>query len=92
MSFPHYFLQASGHLAEQLKTREYIVARITSIMERVVDQKVRILTLYSIFKIILSYRRHDRTPLVIPTGLEKASSIICLKSKIGRSRAKINGG
>jgi len=41
VSFPHYFLQATGHLAEQLKTREWIVARITSITERVVDQKVR---------------------------------------------------
>ncbi|KAH9962908.1 hypothetical protein BC827DRAFT_1195700 [Russula dissimulans] len=39
VSFPHYFLQATGHLAEQLKTREWIVARITSITERVVDQK-----------------------------------------------------
>ncbi|PCH35298.1 hypothetical protein WOLCODRAFT_139840 [Wolfiporia cocos MD-104 SS10] len=37
VSFPHYFLQATGHLAEQLKTREWIVARITSITERVVD-------------------------------------------------------
>ncbi|KAI0942131.1 hypothetical protein AcV7_002650 [Taiwanofungus camphoratus] len=39
VSFPHYFLQASGHFAEQLKTREWIVARITSITERVVDHK-----------------------------------------------------
>ncbi|TFY68709.1 hypothetical protein EVG20_g3446 [Dentipellis fragilis] len=39
VSFPHYFLQATGHLADQLKTREWIVARITSITERVVDQK-----------------------------------------------------
>ncbi|KAJ2933973.1 hypothetical protein H1R20_g3142, partial [Candolleomyces eurysporus] len=39
VSFPHYFLQATGHLAEQLKTREWIVARITSISERIVDQK-----------------------------------------------------
>ncbi|RPD75615.1 hypothetical protein L226DRAFT_560124 [Lentinus tigrinus ALCF2SS1-7] len=39
VSFPHYFLQATGHLAEQLKTREWIVARITSITERVVDAK-----------------------------------------------------
>ncbi|KAG6837101.1 hypothetical protein H0H93_014705 [Arthromyces matolae] len=37
VSFPHYFLHATGHLAEQLKTREWIVARITSITERVVD-------------------------------------------------------
>ncbi|KAF5390754.1 hypothetical protein D9757_004449 [Collybiopsis confluens] len=35
VSFPHYFLQANVHLAEQLKTREWIVARITSITERV---------------------------------------------------------
>jgi autophagy-related protein 11 len=41
VSFPHYFLQATGHLAEQLKTREWIVARITSITERMVDPKVR---------------------------------------------------
>ena len=40
VSFPHYFLQATGHLAEQLKSREWIVARITSITERVVDPKV----------------------------------------------------
>ncbi|KAI0064232.1 putative peripheral membrane protein [Artomyces pyxidatus] len=39
VSFPHYFLQATGHLAEQLKSREWIVARITSITERVVDPK-----------------------------------------------------
>ncbi|KAI0032877.1 putative peripheral membrane protein [Vararia minispora EC-137] len=39
VSFPHYFLQATGHLADQLKNREWIVARITSITERVVDQK-----------------------------------------------------
>lgn len=39
VSFPHYFLQATGHLAEQLKTREWIVARITSITERVVNQQ-----------------------------------------------------
>ncbi|KIJ15923.1 hypothetical protein PAXINDRAFT_168901 [Paxillus involutus ATCC 200175] len=39
VSFPHYFLLATGHLAEQLKTREWIVARITSIAEQVVDQK-----------------------------------------------------
>ena len=41
VSFPHYFLQATGRLVEQLKTREWIVARITSITERVVDPKVR---------------------------------------------------
>ncbi|KAI0754446.1 hypothetical protein C8Q80DRAFT_1350248 [Daedaleopsis nitida] len=39
VSFPHYFLQATGPLAEQLKTREWIVARITSITERVVDSR-----------------------------------------------------
>ncbi|KAF9061726.1 hypothetical protein BDP27DRAFT_1428649 [Rhodocollybia butyracea] len=39
VSFPHYFLQATGHLAEQLRTREWIVARITSITERVVDRE-----------------------------------------------------
>jgi hypothetical protein len=40
VSFPHYFLQATGHLAEQLKTREWIVARMTSITEHVVDHDV----------------------------------------------------
>ncbi|KAL0959683.1 hypothetical protein HGRIS_011381 [Hohenbuehelia grisea] len=38
VSFPHYFLKATGRLAEQLKTREWIVARITSITECVVDR------------------------------------------------------
>ncbi|KIL61079.1 hypothetical protein M378DRAFT_13754 [Amanita muscaria Koide BX008] len=37
VSFPHYFLQATGHLADQLKMREWIVARITSITERIVS-------------------------------------------------------
>lgn len=40
VSFPHYFLQATGHLAEQLKTREWIVARITSITEQVASVRV----------------------------------------------------
>ena len=40
VSFPHHFLQATGRLVEQLKTRKWIVARITSITERVVDPKV----------------------------------------------------
>ncbi|KAF8591259.1 hypothetical protein K439DRAFT_1656781 [Ramaria rubella] len=35
VSFPHYFLHTTGNLAEQLKTREWIVARITSITEQV---------------------------------------------------------
>ncbi|KAF8527616.1 hypothetical protein BU17DRAFT_39351, partial [Hysterangium stoloniferum] len=39
VSFPHYFLQAAGNLAEQLKTREWIVARITSIAEQIVDPR-----------------------------------------------------
>lgn len=42
VSFPHYFLQATGHLSEQLKTREWIVARITSIAEQVVNHNVNI--------------------------------------------------
>ncbi|KAL1660395.1 hypothetical protein GGF50DRAFT_106476 [Schizophyllum commune] len=37
VSFPHYFLHATGQLAQQLQSREWIVARITSITERVVD-------------------------------------------------------
>ena len=41
VSFPHYFLQASGFIAEQTKTREWIVARITSILERVAEPNVR---------------------------------------------------
>ena len=41
VSFPH-FLQVPGHLKEQLQTREWVVARITSILERVVDPNVRI--------------------------------------------------
>ncbi|PVG01431.1 hypothetical protein CPB86DRAFT_773278 [Serendipita vermifera] len=39
VSFPHYFLNATGHIAEQLKTREWIVARIVSITEHMVDGK-----------------------------------------------------
>lgn len=57
VSFPHYFLSATGHLAEQLKTREWIVARITSITEQVVDHKVSL-----IFRVI-------EEPRVIDTGI-----------------------
>ncbi|BGP24458.1 autophagy-related protein 11 [Rhodotorula toruloides] len=39
VSFPHHFLSASGVIAEQMKTREWIVARITSLTEKVVDPK-----------------------------------------------------
>ncbi|THH11415.1 hypothetical protein EW145_g646 [Phellinidium pouzarii] len=39
VSFPHYFLNAAGRLAEQLKTREWIVARITSITEKIADAR-----------------------------------------------------
>ncbi|KZV84188.1 hypothetical protein EXIGLDRAFT_842413 [Exidia glandulosa HHB12029] len=39
VSFPHYFLKPSGHIAEQVKTRDWIVARITSITERIVNAK-----------------------------------------------------
>lgn len=41
VSFPHHFLSATGVVAEQMKTREWIVARITSLTEKVVDAKVR---------------------------------------------------
>lgn len=40
VSFPHHFLSATGPIIEQMKTREWIVARITTITERVVDAKV----------------------------------------------------
>ncbi|KAM0787747.1 hypothetical protein ACM66B_003804 [Microbotryomycetes sp. NB124-2] len=40
VSFPHHFLAATGAVAEQMKVREWIVARITSITEKVVDPKV----------------------------------------------------
>ncbi|CDS00991.1 hypothetical protein [Sporisorium scitamineum] len=36
ISFPHFFLNAKGPLAEQLRTKEWIVARITSINNKVV--------------------------------------------------------
>lgn len=40
VSFPHHFLSATGVISEQMKTREWIVARITSLTEKVVDAKV----------------------------------------------------
>ncbi|GAA5835557.1 hypothetical protein JCM11251_002963 [Rhodosporidiobolus azoricus] len=39
VSFPHHFLSATGVIAEQMKTREWIVARITSLTEKVVDPR-----------------------------------------------------
>lgn len=40
VAFPHYFLKARGHQAEMLRTREWIVGRIASITERVVEPNV----------------------------------------------------
>ncbi|KAF7727328.1 oligomeric, coiled-coil, peripheral membrane protein [Apophysomyces ossiformis] len=34
---PHYFLKVTGNVAEQMRTREWIVARIVSISEHIVD-------------------------------------------------------
>ena len=42
VSFPHHFLSATGVIGEQIKSREWIVARITSLEEKIVDVKVRI--------------------------------------------------
>ncbi|KAF9182739.1 oligomeric, coiled-coil, peripheral membrane protein [Haplosporangium sp. Z 11] len=39
INFPHYFLQMTPTMTNQLKNREWIVARITSIAERVVDKR-----------------------------------------------------
>ncbi|GAA99481.1 uncharacterized protein L969DRAFT_73505 [Mixia osmundae IAM 14324] len=37
IAFPHYFLQPTGPIAEQIRTREWIVARISSLTECVVE-------------------------------------------------------
>ncbi|GAA6010815.1 hypothetical protein JCM11491_002959 [Sporobolomyces phaffii] len=39
VSFPHHFLSPKGVIAEQMKTREWIVARITSFSETIVDAR-----------------------------------------------------
>jgi len=38
--FPHYFLKPSGQVEEAIKTREWLVARITKVHERVVNADV----------------------------------------------------
>ncbi|KAG0303445.1 oligomeric, coiled-coil, peripheral membrane protein [Dissophora globulifera] len=40
INFPHYFLQMTPSMANQLKNREWIVARITSITEAIVDKRL----------------------------------------------------
>ncbi|KAF9360737.1 oligomeric, coiled-coil, peripheral membrane protein [Mortierella sp. AD094] len=40
INFPHYFLQMTPSMANQLRNREWIVARITSITEAVVDKRL----------------------------------------------------
>ncbi|KAI7825342.1 hypothetical protein BC939DRAFT_128182 [Gamsiella multidivaricata] len=40
INFPHYFLQMTPTMANQLKNREWIVARITSITEAIVDKRL----------------------------------------------------
>ncbi|KAF9217302.1 oligomeric, coiled-coil, peripheral membrane protein [Podila verticillata] len=39
INFPHYFLQMTPTMANQLRNREWIVARITSITESIVDKR-----------------------------------------------------
>ncbi|GAA5928432.1 uncharacterized protein JCM15063_003877 [Sporobolomyces koalae] len=39
VSFPHHFLSPTGVIAEQMKTREWIVARIVTLSETIVDVK-----------------------------------------------------
>lgn len=39
INFPHYFLQMTPTMASQLRNREWIVARITSITEAIVDKR-----------------------------------------------------
>lgn len=39
INFPHYFLQMTPTMANQLRNREWIVARITSITEAIVDKR-----------------------------------------------------
>ena len=40
VSSPHHFLKERGQQAEMLRTREWIVGRVTSITERVVEPNV----------------------------------------------------
>ncbi|KAG0211074.1 oligomeric, coiled-coil, peripheral membrane protein [Mortierella sp. NVP41] len=40
INFPHYFLQMTPSMSNQLRNREWIVARITSITEAVVDKRL----------------------------------------------------
>lgn len=70
VSFPHYFLSAKGHLAEQLKTREWIVARITLITERVVDHRVSLLNTKLIMRLILWTKDPDSNPYALGDGVK----------------------
>lgn len=83
VSFPHYFLNATGRLAEQLKTREWIVARITSLTERVVDSNVR--SGLCKFDIMLTYLLCRRTLLPTLMALVTAQSTIFWKLRTGRN-------
>mgnify|MGYP001570921557 CR=1 FL=1 len=47
VSFPHHFLAATGIISEQMKSREWIVARITSLTEKVADAKASLVSLRS---------------------------------------------
>jgi hypothetical protein len=40
INFPHYFLQMTPSMSSQLRNREWIVARITSITEAIVDKRL----------------------------------------------------
>ncbi|KAF9905788.1 oligomeric, coiled-coil, peripheral membrane protein [Lobosporangium transversale] len=42
INFPHYFLDPSSTMVSQLRNREWIVARITSITEAIVDKRLEV--------------------------------------------------
>lgn len=63
ISFPHFFLNAKGALAEQLRTKEWVVARITSINNKVVP------TASQVKSLIQGESDADANPFRLPEGV-----------------------
>ncbi|KAK4697173.1 autophagy-related protein 11, partial [Phenoliferia sp. Uapishka_3] len=79
VSFPHHSLSATGIISEQMKSREWIVARITNLTEKAADVK-RSITPLSAAELLNCPRRPSFCTHVSPSIRRTASTPIGLPS------------
>ena len=85
-SFPHYFLRdesASRSSCKYANTREWVVGRMTSILEHVVDPIVRIVR--PVVWFVFCFSPFSRTQTVVPMPSQTVLGITCWRLRIGLS-------